>query len=155
MTIHQLIQSAETLPAPGADSISEYDQKQEQMVAMLNNIMKDRKDLKQLIGEGNLDMMLDNHRNHARFIASFLITFEPQLLVNTILWVFRAYRSHGFRLTYWPAQLHQWMVVLKQCLSPQAFNQIAPLYNWMIINQPAFASLSDEGLESPEGIKHQ
>jgi len=74
------------------------------------------------------------------------------VLVETVLWVYRAYRSHGFRLTYWPAQLNAWMVVLKAQLSEDTFREIHPLYNWFIVNQAAFVRLTDDEVD-PAGTK--
>ena len=51
-------------------------------------------------------------------MSSLLATYSPEVLVNTVLWVFRAYRAHGFNLTYWPAQLDTWVVLLEKHLSP-------------------------------------
>jgi hypothetical protein len=103
-----------------------------------------RTDLDHLIGNENMAMMEDNHRNHARFMTSVFQVYQPVVLVETVLWVFRAYRSHGFQLTYWPAQLDQWVALLKVHLSPDAFQEIYPFYHWMLINQPTFVIESDK-----------
>jgi hypothetical protein len=42
-------------------------------------------------------------------MVSLFGDYHPEVLVETVLWVFRAYRSHGFKLTYWPAQLDMWV----------------------------------------------
>ena len=146
MTKDELVVTANKLPHFGAEAAGEYAAKRDILAAEINRIMGGRADLTELIGEGNQSMMEDNHRNHARFISSLIQDFSSQVLVETVLWVFRAYRSHGFRLTYWPAQLDTWVEVLRKELSPRAFAEIYPLYNWMIIYQPTFVSLSDEML---------
>ncbi|MBA4397371.1 MAG: hypothetical protein C0394_08315 [Syntrophus sp. (in: bacteria)] len=143
MTREELLATAEKLPRFSTVTAGEFAEKREQLAAEMNRIMGQRPDLADLIGQGNREMMEDNHRNHARFIGSLIQNFSPQVLVETVLWVFRAYRSHGFRLTYWPAQLDTWVEVLKRELSPGAYEEIYPLYHWMIIHQPAFVGLSD------------
>jgi len=144
MTKDVLVATANKLPHCSAEAAGEYAAKRDILAAEINRIMGGRADLNELIGEGNQSMMEDNHRNHARFISSLIQDFSSQVLVETVLWVFRAYRSHGFRLTYWPAQLDTWVEVLRKELSPRAFAEIYPLYHWMIIYQPAFVSLNDE-----------
>ena len=144
MTKDELVATANKLPHFGVEAAGEYAAKRDILASEINRIMSGRLDLRELIGEGNQSMMEDNHRNHARFIGSLIQDFSSQVLVETVLWVFRAYRSHGFRLTYWPAQLDSWVEVMRNELSPQAFAEIYPLYHWMILNQPAFVSLSDE-----------
>lgn len=142
-----LLVSARALRAPSASAAREYGEKRERLASELNRIMGERKDIDIMVG-GNRAMMEDNHRNHARFMASLFLNWEAEVLVDTVLWVFRAYRSHGFGLTYWPAQLDTWVIILKNELTADSFNDIYPVYDWMIVNQPAFAALSDGALRS-------
>ena len=143
MSKEMLLASAAMLVQPSAASANEFEAKSEMLAAEMNRLMGTRSDLAHLIGEGNISMMEDNHRNHARFMSSLFLNFQPFILVETVLWVYRAYRSHGFYLTYWPAQLDQWVQILKLHLTPEAFQEIYPFYHWMIINQPAFVTESD------------
>jgi len=94
-------------------------------------------------------MMKDNHSNHVRFIASILRNNHPDVLVETVLWVFRAYRSHGFTTNYWAAQLNSWIIVLKEILSTDCYAEIYPYYEWMQVNIPIFVKVSNEELEAP------
>lgn len=144
MTKETLLESAQALKQPSASSAKEFEEKIEILSAEMNRLMASRADLVQLIGEGNTAMMGDNHRNHARFMSAIFQYFQPVVLVETILWVYRAYRAHGFHLTYWPEQLDQWVEIFKVQLSPDAFKEIYPFYRWMIINQPAFVMESDK-----------
>lgn len=143
MTREDLIKAADALPRSMPEAAGEYKRHSPVMVMEINQIMSKRGDLLTLIGPGNQAMMEDNHRNHALFMASLLLDFYPDVLVDTVLWVFRAYRAHGFSLTYWPAQLDTWIAVLKKHLSTPSYDVIAPIYEFMIIHQPAFAGLSD------------
>ncbi|MDP2236138.1 MAG: hypothetical protein Q8J88_06875 [Bacteroidales bacterium] len=149
-----LIKTAEKLMQPSDAAANEFSEKADSMVVLINNHFKKRSDLNMLTGEGNVDMMIDNHRNHVRFMISVFKHYEPEVLVETVLWVFRAYRSHGFKLTYWPAQLDAWVEIFKTELSPAAFAEIYPFYNWMIIHNPIFAKVSDEILTGPPEFKH-
>lgn len=149
-----LIASATALQQPSTQVAQEFEDKRELLAAEINRLMISRSDLNLLIGEGNTAMMEDNHRNHARFIASVFLDFQPPVLVETVLWVFRAYRSHGFHLTYWPAQLDQWVALFKTHLSPEAFKEIYPFYHWMIVNQPLFVMESDKLINLEELPSH-
>lgn len=140
----ELVKTAEKLSQPSADAFNEFSEKAENMALELNQRFSKRKDLKQLIGEGNTEMMFDNHRNHMRFMTSLFSNYEPLVFVETVLWVFRAYRSHGFKLTYWPAQLDSWIDLFKKQLTQPCFDEIYPFYNWMIVNNAYFTILSDE-----------
>lgn len=138
-----LIEAASELTAPSEDAAREYAACHELIAARVSHELLQRPDLDRLIGPDNRAMMEDNHRNHGRFMTSFLTAFSPGVLVETVLWVFRAYRSHGFQLAYWPAQLDCWLVLLREHLSPAAYREIEPIYRFLLCHQPAFAALSE------------
>lgn len=142
MTREDLLASAARLTAPSAEAAAEFASKAMSMAEEINRIMDLRPDVKRLVGEDNLEMMHDNHRNHARFIASLLQAYNPEVLVDTVIWVFRAYLAHGFSLAYWPAQLDTWVELFNRELSEQTRREIYPFYHWMIINQAYFVALA-------------
>ncbi len=149
MNQQQLFDAAEKLVPVSAETARNYADHQYSLAAAVSRLLIERQDIERLIGTGNQAMMEDNHRNHARFIASLLESFDARVLVESILWVFRAYRNHGFQLTYWPAQLDAWLRVLQQQLTPAAYTEIEHLYRFMLFYQPAFAALSDSAVLSP------
>ncbi len=146
MKREELIKSAAKLKQPSLEAIVEFSKKAEAMANILNQRFAQRPDIVQLIGEANLEMMYNNHRNHLRFMTSLFGEYNPEVFTETVLWVFRAYRSHGFQLTYWPAQLDNWVEIFKNELSPQCFDQVYPFYEWMIVNNAVFAKISDQDI---------
>ncbi len=92
----------------------------------------------------NQNMAQDNNRNFPRFMDALFLNYQPQILVETVLWVFRAYRSHGFATTYWAANLNIWVDLLKKELTPAAFEEIYPFYRWLIVNIPVFVRITDQ-----------
>jgi hypothetical protein len=150
MKLDHLIATAAALPHPPPEAVSAYQAQSESLVAAVNATMLARPDVHELVGKQNLGMMQDNHANHARFVASILLAPDPTVLVETVLWVFRAYRHHGFALTYWPAQLNAWIHAIQQQLAPEHAAAVLPLYDWFIVRQPAFADLSNT-MELPGG----
>jgi len=145
VTRDDLVASARLLAQPSRQAAEEYGSRSDGFAEEMNRIMGERPDMAFMVG-GNRAMMEDNHRNHARFMGALFSSYNPSVLADTVLWVFRAYRSHGFQLTYWPAQLDTWVDVLRRELSPRAFAEIYPFYRWMIVNQAAFALISDSTL---------
>jgi hypothetical protein len=127
----------------------EFSTKMNTLVAKMNEIMLDRADIKNLVGDDNIEMMKDNHANHARFMDSIFVNYEPEVLVDTVLWVFRAYRSRNFTSTYWAAQLNAWMTMYKNELSEDCQKEILPYYNWMQVNIPVFNKLAEEDIDAP------
>ena len=147
MERNDLINSAGQLKQVSEKSAAEYSTKTGLLVELMNNRMEDRPDILDLVGVNNVSMMKDNHANHARFMESIFHQRSPEVLTDTVLWVFRAYRSHNFSSTYWAAQLNTWIEILKQELSPDCYLEIYPYYCWMQINIPTFNKLAEENLE--------
>jgi len=148
MDKNQLLQTAVNLPKVSEAAYKEYQQKSELIINAINEKMLVRSDIDILVGENNFSMMKDNHSNHVRFIASLLQNYNPEVFVDTVLWVFRAYRTHGFKSNYWAAQLNAFIEILKEILSEQNFKEIYFYYEWMQINIPTFVKLSDEKIEN-------
>lgn len=127
----------------------EYADKSELLISRINKKILERADVEMLVGKNNKDMMKDNHANHVRFMASIFHHKNPDVLVETILWVFRAYRSHGFSSSYWAAQLNAWIEILKEELSPKSADEILPYYIWMQTNIPVFENLAQQKPDNP------
>jgi hypothetical protein len=144
-----LIRTAKALVQVEEKLASEYSEKRDVLVEQMNQKMCARADLAQMVGENNIDMMKDNHANHARFMESVFFENNPEVLVDTVLWVFRAYRSRNFSSTYWAAQLNSWLEIYKEELSPSCYKAVYPYYNWMQINIPVFNKLAEENIDVP------
>lgn len=149
MNRDELINTATALKQVSAKSAAEFGAKRETLVAQINAIMTNRPDLTDMVGAGNVEMVKDNHANHARFLESIFAQYSPEVLVDTVLWVFRAYRSRNFSSTYWAAQLNTWIEIYKKELSPECFQEVYPYYNWMQINIPIFNQLAEDKLDAP------
>ncbi|WP_462325331.1 hypothetical protein [Desulfoplanes sp.] len=140
----QLLASAGKLSQPPRAVAEEFAAIRDELAERGNTILDARDDLQRLIGQGNKQMARDNNRNFARFMQAQFTHYNPEAMVNTILWVFRAYRSHGFKTTYWAANLNIWVDLLRGGLSQQSFDAIYPFYDWMIVNIPLFTALTDQ-----------
>lgn len=139
----ELIHSAAELEPVTEAAADEFAARCQTLVGLMNERMNARPDLDRLVGADNRSMMQDNHSNHARFIKTILRHFDAEELVDTILWVLRAYRSHGFALAYWPAQLNAWTEALRDELTPESSAAIIPLYEWMLVRMPSFVALAE------------
>jgi hypothetical protein len=143
MTKEELIIAASHLTPPVDRWLQEFSEKREAMAAEVNRDISARPDLEKLVGPDGKLMSADNNRNFSLFMESLMGHFQAEVLVDTALWVFRAYRAHGFQTVYWPANLNAWMKTLKQTISPEAFGEISPFYVWLITHIPDFVNLTD------------
>lgn len=144
-----LLKTATQLQQPSAEAKKEFSKKLNALVEQMNQTMLNRTDINELVGADNIEMMKDNHANHARFMESVFDNFVPEVLVDTVLWVFRAYRSRNFSSTYWAAQLNAWMNIYSKELSENSFSEIQPFYKWMQVNIPLFNKLAEDEIEAP------
>lgn len=144
----KLVESAESIRTVSAEAVREYIEKMDTLAVKMNEAMLAREDIFELVGgEKNITMMKDNHYNHLRFIGSIMQTPDAETLVDTVLWVFRAYMSRGFHTNYWAAQINTWTRILKENLSAESYIEVASVYNWLSINIPFFTIAADEKLE--------
>lgn len=151
MTLEKLHSTAAALRQPSAAAAAEFERKQEALAAELNARMLARPDVDRLVGAGNRPMMENNSRNFFRFMASLLAGYDPAVLVETAQWVFRAYRSHGFQTSYWPANLDTAVAILRERLSAEAYAERYPFFAWLIVHIPDFVRSSDEALAHGPG----
>ena len=149
MNLQYLIQTAKQLRQPSGSAAGEFEASRDGLAEELNRRMSARPDLEKLIGPGNLAMMQDNSRNFCRFMGTMFCAYEPEVLAQTALWVFRAYRSHGFATTYWPANLDTFVEIARARLTPVTFDAIYPFFQWLIVNIPTFVKISDDQLAAP------
>ena len=143
MNLDALIKSAEKLGPFKAETADHFHKNELLLLARVNQRIQERDDLHMLTGEYNLELMKDNHANHIRFIRSMLEAYEARELAETVFWVFRVYRTRGFAPLYWSVQLNIFLEELQKLLPESAFNDIRPLYEWIIVHIPAFDTLSD------------
>lgn len=138
-----LLESAEKMKVPSAQSIKIFEAQMEDLIECTNQLMSEHPDFVKLIGENNQAMAIKNNTHFARFMVSLFNNYMPEVLVNTVLWGFRTYRAHGFQVAYWSVILNNWILVLKEHLSEKAYREISPFYNWLLINVPVFKKMTD------------
>lgn len=85
-----------------------------QMVRYVNTQMAKRVHADpDLIGNNPLNVMFDNHENHARFISTILLLEDQAMLEKTVRWAVDSYRSRGFSAEYFPRVLAYWMEAVR------------------------------------------
>ncbi len=149
MNLDYLSRTAKQLRQPSAAAAAGFEAARESLAEELSRQMAARPDLEKLIGPGNMAMMQDNSRNFCRFMGSMFFAYESEVLAQTALWVFRAYRSHGFHTTYWPANLDTFVEIARKRLPATTFDEIYPFFQWLIVNIPTFVKITDEQLAEP------
>jgi hypothetical protein len=142
MRKQDLFRSAAQLVPPPAFAIAAYKGRRDHMTSKVTHRLLSHPDLDVLIGPGNRGMMEDSLRNHARFMESLFLAYDHRMFVETLLWVYRAFRAHGFTMAYWNTQIAVWQSVLEEELPAEVFEEIRPFYDWMAKNHDAFGILT-------------
>lgn len=140
----ELVASAKNLDPPSEGAVEEFKRKKDELALELKNRMGEREDIEDLIGEGNRPMMEDNSGNMVDFLASIFTNFEPKVFVDTIYWVFRTYRSHGFQPEFWPVNLNTFKDIMEDELSESTFKELEPFIQWIIDKIPTFVDMTEE-----------
>jgi len=139
MTKNELIERAAELRPPGPECTRDFHDLRETLAARVIAVMRSREDLERLIGAGNESMMIDNAHNMSRFLDSLFHGFDPGVLVETVFWVFRAYRSHGFALAFWPAHLNAWIEACTAEMDAGTCTGAVDVIEWILVHIPSFA----------------
>lgn len=141
-TTEDLIKSAEQLNRISGETVDAYSEKQKQIIARTNDLMLKHKKIQSLTGENDESKMIINHTNHVGFMESIMRNFNPEVFINTILWVYRTYSKHGFDPGYWQVALEKYDEAVKDILEEDAYAEISEYYNWMRKNHRDFVALS-------------
>lgn len=128
--------SMSSVPEPGAlvriseKAAEEYAANGEELLRHVNGRMK-RIPVGMLVAN-QVEMMLQNHHHHLQFMESYFRLNIPELLQETVLWVYSAYLSHGFSPDYFPAEITNWMDAVSTFLSPESAAEINAVYGWLL-----------------------
>ncbi|MFW6229755.1 MAG: cobalamin-binding protein, partial [Halanaerobium sp.] len=106
------------LPAIPDKVAQEYKEKQNLIVNRVNDLLNSRDDINKLIGYNSLNIMHDNHENHAIFMSNVFQVNEYQLFKTTLPWVYKAYRNQGFSYDYFQVEIKAWIQAINEFIDP-------------------------------------
>jgi hypothetical protein len=142
-TREQLVVSAVNIKVPDPTSRVEYSVRRDQLADLVTAAISCRPDIDFLIGKDNLKLMESNHRRYAVLAETLWSSFDPQVLVRTVIGMYAGSRAAGFSAAYWPAYFESWMQVLSDQLTPESFASICPYFLWLKANHHSFIALTD------------
>lgn len=132
ISIASVIEDAVKMPLVPLEAVKNYREKNAEMVSLVDVELAARSDIMDLIGNNALQMMYDNHRHHASFMAAVFGVVGYEMLARTIPWVYRTYHSHGFSYDYFPTELRAWQKAVSTHMDDELSSQIMTVYGWMI-----------------------
>lgn len=143
-TLNFLSSSAVMLSVSPVAAIA-YGNEADKLVDQVNNELEANPGILDLIGGNPLELMRNNHKNHATFIAMVLRLNSYELLAKTVPWVYRVYRARGFSYDYFPVELAAWKNAVTERLGHLHSTEINKVYDWMIRNHEGMIELSVSG----------
>jgi methanogenic corrinoid protein MtbC1 len=144
--IEDILASCRTLPRISPEAAEAYALADSRLQDHVNEQLETHPKIRQLIGRNPLDLMRDNHRNHAAFMTTVFRINSFELLARTVPWVYRAYHARGFSYDYFPVELVAWQIAIHECLDqPEQRTEILKVYSWMVQHHEEMIKLSVSG----------
>ncbi len=150
LSIEELFHDIKRLSPVPLKAASSYYNKSKALTEYVNSIMTNDDTIYQLVGNNSLEMMYDNHKNHAAFMSVIFSLNNYNLLVKTVPWVYRAYSQHGFTYDYFPIELSTWKRAVTKMIATEEAGPILAVYDWMLENHSHMIAVSQsETLVAP------
>lgn len=141
-TIQDIINEAKALPTVPLKEAAMYHEIIPELTHNVNELMSSHPSIHELIGHNPLQVMYDNHRNHAAFMATVFNTQSYELLIRTVPWVYRSYSAHRFSYDYFPLELQAWIDAIEK-KHDKPMKTIVAVYRWMILKHESMMILSN------------
>lgn len=130
-------------PVPLEASIA-FHQLRASIIDFVNRRMAARRDIGKLTGHNPLEMIRDNHTNHANFMDNVFFLNHFRLIVEVVPWVYRVYQSRGFSPDYFPVVLAEWQDAIGRIIEPTLTEPLIRIYEWMAARHSEWLELSRE-----------
>ena len=142
-----MLNTAQNLPLIPEQAVKEYTRRHEQLIDQVNQIMSSREDILRLIGENDLRMMFDNHRNHAAFMGFVFKFGDYEALARSLPWVYRSYSGQGFNLEYFQHELRAWIKAISKHITYNL--EIITIYEWLLNQHDLLSRISKQEAIDP------
>lgn len=146
--LEKIIAEAKELPAVSFEAAKKYSEKKEILIAQVNEELKKDPLINQILGKGTLELMFENHANHANFMANVFRFNQFELLVKTIPWVYRSYKARGFSYDYFLVALQAWSKAVEDHLDNDHVQMINRIYTWMLAKHQEMIKIAQEEVAS-------
>lgn len=118
-------------PRVSREAAEAYRSATNSMLRKVNSSMTAQLQRTDLIGENTLNVMFDNHDNHARFLYTCMVLHDEKMVRETLDWVLDSYQARDFSSEYFPAVLQVWQQAVKTYIPEALQSEILDLYRWM------------------------
>lgn len=152
LVLERIINEAKKLPAVSLEAARKYNEKKEILIGQVNEKLKNHPLIKEIIGQGSLELMFENHVNHANFMANVFRFNQLELLAKTIPWVYRSYKARGFSYDYFSVALQAWSEAVEEHLANEHVLMINSIYTWMLAKHGQIIEIVQEEASCFESV---
>lgn len=147
----EILEEARNLPLVPLRETTAYRAHIVDLVSAVDNALVAEPDIHELIGGNPPQVMYENHRHHAAFMATVFSIGHYELLARTVPWVYRTYHSHRFSYDYFQRELRAWQRAIRQRVTDCGMEAVQAVYQWMLdVHERMIAiSRSELGFEMP------
>lgn len=139
-----LFEDAKTIPPVSKQAAAQYEEKQIELLAYVNQTLSRRADIDCLIGHNNLQVMVRNHMAHMQFMIVVFQLGSYELLSRVVVWVYRAYKAQGFSYSYFPAQIDAWKQAINLLMEPEPAAEVLTVYDWLSNKHSEIQALAED-----------
>jgi methanogenic corrinoid protein MtbC1 len=127
-----------------AETIESYEHAMTALIDTVNKAMQQREDLGDLIGPNPVELMFENHTNHAHFMLTQLRLKSAKVLLEGIFWAYHTYTNRGFSPNYFPIELATWKTAIMNRIESHHAESIMAVYQLMIDHHRDFLFFSQQ-----------
>ena len=102
-----------------------------------------------LIGFNSLEILCDQHRYHASFMANVLHFNAFELMAGSLARACQTYHTHGFSYDYFPQEAKAWMRAVSLHLEANSAQAVNTVYQWWLNHHEDLITLSRGDLTIP------
>lgn len=121
--------------------INEFSRNSGLLAEKTNGLFRILPDRAEVLYECPMSVVMDNHSNHFRTIASLMKIQRLDVLDSLIPWVYQTYFSHGVGKRYFPVIFGLYRQAVEETLSTESAEKIVPLYHWLSDNHDYYLNI--------------
>lgn len=142
-------QFAQALESVDSSAVRAYSQNLSRMLEAVNTTMQQHPQLTDLIGPNPIQVIYDNHSNHARLMLAQFRFHGARTLVGALIWMYRTLIQRGVAPDYFLVALDVWMQTIDQHLDRHSARSIKSVYQLMRDVHPQILVLAQQSTSAP------
>lgn len=138
----KIFEEMKQIPSVSALAADEYHQKEGILQNDVNQEMANLRSRYDFRGNCPLQVMVEYHLHHTLFMSSVFRLNNYTLLVRMLVWMYRAYHSHGLSYEYFTYAFPEWRKAVMLHMNHATGAEIDHVYQWIVEHHSDFVQLA-------------